>query len=147
VHAAHPSIIPHVSVNNKCRDAVCLAPSYTAHSCLQPSATCCSELLVVNILLYRQYCRHSRMKCHCCHSGQRCNANLQIKSNADPRGRAVQSEGLRPIVCWDCWFDSLWGHRCMSVVSIMCRQVEVCATGRSLVQRNSTDSDMSLCEI
>ena len=54
VYAAHPSIIPHVSVNRKCRDAVCLVPSYTAHSSLQPGATCCSELLVVPTVLSTQ---------------------------------------------------------------------------------------------
>jgi hypothetical protein len=37
---------------------------------------------------------------------------------------------------WDCGFESRRGHGCLSVVCVMCCQVEVSATGRSLVQRN-----------
>jgi hypothetical protein len=33
---------------------------------------------------------------------------------------------------------------CLSVVSVVCCQVEVCATGRSLVQRSLTDCGVSL---
>ena len=35
----------------------------------------------------------------------------------------------------------------MSVASVMCCQVEVSATGRSLVQSSPTDCDASLCLI
>ena len=35
------------------------------------------------------------------------------------------------------------GHRCMSFVSVLCCQVEVSATGRSLVQRSPTDCGVS----
>ena len=34
-------------------------------------------------------------------------------------------------------------HVCLSVVSVVCCQVEVSATGRSLVQRSPTDCDVS----
>jgi hypothetical protein len=36
---------------------------------------------------------------------------------------------------------------CLSVVSVVCCQVEVSATGRSLVQRSPTDCGVSLCVI
>ena len=36
---------------------------------------------------------------------------------------------------------------CLSVVSIVCCQVEVSATGRSLVQRSHTDFDVSECDV
>ena len=39
------------------------------------------------------------------------------------------------------------GHGCLSVVSGVCCQVEVSATGRSLVQRSPTDCGASLCVI
>ena len=39
------------------------------------------------------------------------------------------------------------GHGCLSVVSIVCCQVEVSAKGRSLVQRSPTDCGASLCVI
>ena len=38
-------------------------------------------------------------------------------------------------------------HGCLSVVSVVCWQVEVCATDWSLVQRNPTDCGASLCVI
>ena len=39
------------------------------------------------------------------------------------------------------------GHGCLSVVSVLCCQVEVSATGWSLAQRGSTDCGASLCVI
>jgi hypothetical protein len=35
------------------------------------------------------------------------------------------------------------GHRCLSVVSVVCCQVEVSATGWSLVQRSPTECGVS----
>jgi hypothetical protein len=35
------------------------------------------------------------------------------------------------------------GHGCLSVVSVVCCQVEVSATGWSLVQRSPTECDVS----
>jgi len=43
-----------------------------------------------------------------------------------------------PLACWDCGFESHRGHGCLSVVSIVCWQVEVSASGWSLVQRIPT---------
>jgi hypothetical protein len=36
------------------------------------------------------------------------------------------------------------GHECLSLVSVMCCQAEVSATGRSLVQRSPTVCNMSV---
>ena len=47
------------------------------------------------------------------------------------------------IACWDCGFESLRGHRRLSFVSVVWCQVEVSATGRSLVQRSPTDCGVS----
>ena len=44
-------------------------------------------------------------------------------------------------------FESHRGHRCLSVVSIVCCQVEVSATSWSPVQRSPTDCGASLCVI
>ena len=44
-------------------------------------------------------------------------------------------------------FESHRGHGCLSVVSVMCCQVEVSATGWSLVQRSPNDCGASLCVI
>jgi hypothetical protein len=54
--------------------------------------------------------------------------------------------GLRPLACWDCGFESRLGHGCLSVVSVVCCQVEVSATGRSLVQRSLTECGVSECD-
>jgi hypothetical protein len=48
---------------------------------------------------------------------------------ADPSDRAFQGVGLRPLACWDCGFESRRGHGCLSVVSVVCRQVEISASG------------------
>ena len=37
--------------------------------------------------------------------------------------------GLRPLACWDRGFESHLGHGCLSVVSVVCSQIEVSAMG------------------
>jgi hypothetical protein len=51
---------------------------------------------------------------------------------------AALSKGvcLRPLTGWDCVFESLRWHGCLSFVTVVCFQVEVSAMGRSLVQRS-----------
>jgi hypothetical protein len=48
---------------------------------------------------------------------------------ADPSGRAVSDVGLRPLACWDCEFESPRGMDGLSLVSVVCCQVGVCASG------------------
>ena len=48
---------------------------------------------------------------------------------ADLIGRAVFVVGLRPLACWGCGFEFFRWRGCLSVVSVVCCQVEVCATG------------------
>ena len=59
----------------------------------------------------------------------------------------TQVSGLRPITCWDRGFESHRGHGYLSVVNVVCCQVEVSATSWSLVQRSPTDCGASLCVI
>jgi len=54
--------------------------------------------------------------------------------------------GLRPLVCWDCGFESRRGHGCLSLVRVVFCQVEVSASARSLVQRIPTECGVSECE-
>ena len=63
---------------------------------------------------------------------------------AGPNGRAVEGVGLRPLACWECGFESHRRHGCLSVVSVVCCQVEVSATSWSLVQGNPTERGVSL---
>ena len=51
--------------------------------------------------------------------------------------------GPQPLACWDCGFECCGGHGCLSVVSVVCCEVEVFVMGRSLVHRNPTERDVS----
>jgi hypothetical protein len=66
---------------------------------------------------------------------------------AGPSGRAVYGVGLRPPACCDRGFESYRGHGCLSVVCVVCCQVEVAATSLSLVQRSPTNCGASFCVI
>ena len=48
--------------------------------------------------------------------------------------RAVSDADMRPHAFWDCGFEYGREYGCLCVVSVVCCQVEVSATGRSLVQ-------------
>ena len=60
---------------------------------------------------------------------------------------AYEGVGLWQLACWGCGFESYGGHGRLSVVSVVCCQVEVSATSWSLVQRSPTNSGASLCVI
>jgi hypothetical protein len=53
----------------------------------------------------------------------------------------------RPLAYWDRGFESRLGHGCLSLVSVLCCQVEVSATSWSLVQRSPTECGVSECVI
>jgi len=54
---------------------------------------------------------------------------------AGPSRRAIYGVGLQPLACWDCGFESRWGHGWLSRVSVAGCQV-VSASGLSLVQES-----------
>ena len=64
-------------------------------------------------------------------------------SQADVSGRAVWGVHMRPLACWDCRFESHWRHGSLSLVSVLCCQVEVSASGRSLVEIIPTECGVS----
>jgi len=66
-----------------------------------------------------------------------------LHGSTDPSGRAVYGVGLRPLAFWDCGLESHREHVCLSLVSVVCCQVEVSASGWSLVQRSPTDCGVS----
>jgi len=53
---------------------------------------------------------------------------------------------MRPLACWNCGFESRREHGCLSFVSVVCCQVEVSASGCSLVQRIPTECGVSECD-
>jgi hypothetical protein len=73
------------------------------------------------------------------HSGLHCVGESGLQQPICPIGRAVWGVGQRPLACWDRGFESHRGHGCLSVVSVVCCQVGVSATSRTLVQRSPTD--------
>jgi len=56
------------------------------------------------------------------------------------------SVDLRPLACWDFGFESRRRHGCLSLVSVVCCQVEVSASGWLLVQRSPTGCGVSECD-
>ena len=48
---------------------------------------------------------------------------------ADPGVRAVLGLGLRSLACWDRGLESCSGHGCLSVVNVVCCQLEVSVSG------------------
>jgi len=42
---------------------------------------------------------------------------------------AVKGVGVQPLACWDCGFESSRRHGCLSLVNVVCCQVEVSARG------------------
>jgi hypothetical protein len=57
-----------------------------------------------------------------------------------PRGLR---SGSRQLAYWACGFESRLGHGCLSLVSVVCCQVEVSATGWSLFPRSPTECGVS----
>jgi len=51
------------------------------------------------------------------------------KLPANPSGSAVEGVILRPLACWDYGFESRRGHGCLSVVRVVCCQVQASLTG------------------
>ena len=65
---------------------------------------------------------------------------------AHPSVRAVYGVGLRPLTSWGCGFESRRGNVCLSLVSVVCCQIQDSASGWSLVQRRPYDCGMSGCD-
>jgi hypothetical protein len=56
-----------------------------------------------------------------------------------PIYRTVSGIGLRPLACRNYGFESRRRHGCLSIVKVVCCQVEVSATARAIVQKNPTE--------
>ena len=54
--------------------------------------------------------------------------------------------GLQPLACWDCRFEFCQRPGYLSVMSVVCGQVEVSALGRSLIQWSPTKCGVSECD-
>jgi len=60
-----------------------------------------------------------------------------------PRGLR---RGCRVARCWNCGFEYRLGHGCLSVASVVCCQLEVSVSGRSLFQRRPTKCCVTECD-
>jgi hypothetical protein len=64
-----------------------------------------------------------------------------------PSGRTVQGVGPRPLASWDCRFEFRRGHVRLSVVNVVCCQIEVSAVDWSLLQRRiPTECGVLVCD-
>ena len=61
---------------------------------------------------------------------------VAARSEASVCGRSFAENG----------FEARQGRGCVSVVSVVCCQMEVSASGESLVQRSSTECGVSWCD-
>ena len=62
------------------------------------------------------------------------------------QGRAVYVVGLRPLACCYCGFEPCRDHWCLSLLCVVCCQVEICVSGWSLDQRSPTECVVSECD-
>ena len=53
---------------------------------------------------------------------------------------------LWALPCWECGFQSRRGLGCLSLVIVLCCQVEVSRPGRSFIQRSHTECGVSECD-
>jgi hypothetical protein len=68
---------------------------------------------------------------------------MHMWNGADPVAARYKAWVYGLLAFWDCGFESRRGHVYLSLVSVVCCQVEVSATGRSLVQRSPTECGVS----
>jgi len=54
--------------------------------------------------------------------------------------------GVPPLAFWDFGFEYHQVHRCLSLLSVVCCQVEVCVYGLSLVQKSPVECGVSECD-
>jgi hypothetical protein len=65
---------------------------------------------------------------------------------ADTSGRTVWGVGLRPLAFWDFGFEFRRREGCMCLPSVLCYQVDVSASGWSLLHRSPTECGVSECD-
>jgi hypothetical protein len=94
------------------------------------------ECKVLSLILNNATAKQSRQILYNCKMQK-----VQLPVPVAARSKVVR---LRPFANWNCGFESYQGHGCLSVVSVVCCQVEVFATSWSLVQRSPTDCGASL---
>ena len=66
---------------------------------------------------------------------------------ADPSALVAQDVGLGVLAFCNCGLESSPGHGFLFLVNVASCQVEVPATGRSLVQRSPTECGVSDCDL
>ena len=125
-------------------------------SCTKARMVCCCTLFgIKQITLYLGYQQKlrrfpTRQTARCGRIGDQTNTKtfLQFLCHFCLTLRLLMSYiYMEHLNCWNRGFESHRGHGYLSVVSVVCCQVEVSATNWSLVQRSPTDCAASLCAI
>jgi hypothetical protein len=77
---------------------------------------------------YMMDCQRNRKKKKKCRKREeKSRKDKHRKKCSGPCSRGVQDEGLLPIAYWEYRFESRRRHGCLSLVSVVCCQVEVSA--------------------
>jgi hypothetical protein len=71
---------------------------------------------------------------------------FHLNRRSKPSSRTVNGVGLPSLTCWDYWFKSSRGHGYLPYLTVVCCQVEVSGSGRSLVQSSPTECGVSECD-
>ena len=122
----------------------------SATQCLQLVYDCSSNLGIEGWLYWKFILPCNAVTLTCCNGKKPAVCPHSVfmyfsdPQSAGHSGRAVWGVGLQSLACWDWRVESHRGHACLSVVSVVCCQVEVSATSWSLVQRSPTDCGVSL---
>ena len=123
-HTQVQSIIPNNMHSNGCHLKYLLIWNTTGHLITVKKGQCCTPIWINSKTALIQHKKSVYF--------------FEQESAFNPSGHAVQGIGLQLLACWDCGFESCQGHECLSLLNVVCRQVEASATGRSLVQRSPT---------
>jgi hypothetical protein len=130
------SLFPHVTDQCKKKHpkwSYCLCVAYIKRSRLLKAMT-------LEMFIIHTFTTHIHMWKHC----KMQNKLFTNSLHASPSGCMVQGMGLQPLASLDCRFESHLGHGHLSVVSVVCCQVEVSAMGWSLVQSSPAKSGVSV---
>jgi hypothetical protein len=71
---------------------------------------------------------------------------VTVKVNVPIQWPTIQGMDLLSFDCWDCWFESCLKHSSLFLVSVVCCQVEIFVSDRSLIQRSATECCVSECD-
>jgi len=129
--------LPFVSLNERKRNAITIARNVHSadNSSIEPVILQGTKVWNAYIYLYMSLAHLAVFRLYA--------SNVQWCRSQRQRGLRRGSVAVLLLVLW---VRIPPGHGCLSLVSVVCCQVEVSASGWSLVQRSPTECDVSECD-